>query len=158
MARERGELVILGMLEEASRGDQIRDEKRKARDLRINRGEEFLKTAESLIEKFGTEMERVDGKRFWQTPSVEVFDGARTVHICLAKYVTFGTNISSKCFAIVADTHDQRLFCIEQYFVPSLRKPQRGMFIYHLVFVATDKEIMKGLQAIKFIEKKLNSR
>ena len=158
MTTERGEIVILSMLEEASRSDQIRREKREARELRIKREQEFLKRAEDLMGKFG--VQSPDGEReTWRTPSIVLSVETGPVHIHVAKYVSYGTNILIKDFVIEADVQEQSLFQVMQVFETDSRKNPKSVATWnHLGSEASDEEVLGGLQAIKFIERRLNNR
>ena len=151
MIRERGEKVILGMLDKALKSDEIREARLKAQELRIKRGQEFLKSAERLVGKFG--IQSPDGEReTWRTPSIALSVKTGSVLIHVAKCISYGRNTLIKDFAIVADVQDQPLFEVLQVFEMNSSKNPKSVAIWnHFGSVASHEEVLGGLQAIKFI-------
>lgn len=146
--------VVLDIIGTALKGESTRIQRREALKLRRKRRDEFLTMAEALLQARGEEA-IIDGVKTWQTPPIKVENDTGSVNVRLVKCIYFSEEIIEKEVAIVIDVpEERRLFSVEQRFVSYRPKsPKRTLIRNHYNAVATNDQMLRGLQALEFIKK-----
>lgn len=159
MLQERdGRSVMLDIIGAALKGESTRIERRDTIRLRKKRRDEFLRRAEELLQVHG-EGSTEDGVKTWRTPPINIKNDSGNVNVRLIKCVFFGKGTIEKSVGISIDVPEERfLFSIDQSCISYLPKsPLRTNIRNHFGAIATNDQVLEGLQMLEFVEENLQS-